>query len=111
MCQTHRSLFNVDSFVIHPGLITRWMALVMIVDSAPRYENLISEHCLHHVGACMCKPLLCNVTSDLLSVLFKSETPPSQVFVVICPDRHALSYQDSLKYSLLDFHLKCKAGA
>lgn len=79
MCQTQRSLFNVDSFVMHPGLITGWMALVMIVDSAPQYENLISKHCLHHVGARMCKPLLCVVnyaTSDSLSVFLKVKLLP-----------------------------------
>lgn len=41
MCQRQHSLFNVDSFVMHPGLITGWMGLVMNVDSAPRHENLI----------------------------------------------------------------------
>lgn len=74
MCQTQHSLFNVNSFVMHPGLITGWMALVMIVDSAPRYENLIAKHCLHHVAAQLCKSpqrTINNVTSDLLCLKVK----------------------------------------
>lgn len=39
MCQTQRSLFNVDSLVMYQGLITGWTALVTIVGSAPQYEN------------------------------------------------------------------------
>lgn len=54
MCQTQHSPFN-DSFVMHPGLITGWIVPVMIVDSAPWYENLIAKHCLHHVAARPCK--------------------------------------------------------
>lgn len=59
MCQTQHSLFNVDSFVMHLGLITGWMTLVIKVDSAKWYENLIARHCLHHVAAQLCQCLLC----------------------------------------------------
>lgn len=64
---------------MHPGLITGWMALVMIVDSAPRRENLIAKHCLHHVAARLCKSPLCiinYVTSDLLSPFLKVKLLP-----------------------------------
>lgn len=59
MCQTQHSLSNADSFVMHPGLISGWMALVMIVDSALRHENLIAKRCLHHVAAQLCAAPCC----------------------------------------------------
>lgn len=74
MCQTRHSLFNVNSFAMHPGLITGLMGLVMIVDSAPRYENLIAKHRLHHVAAQLCKSPLStinNIISDVLCLKMK----------------------------------------
>lgn len=91
MCQTQHSLFNVDSFVMHLGLITGWMTLVMKVDSAKWYENLIARHCLHHV---VCISV---VTPGPLRVLL--EVKVLAVFVSVCLDKN---FQAQLKHCLPD---------
>lgn len=50
MCQTQHSRFNVGSLIMHPGLITGWIAPVTIVDSAPRRRKLIAKRLAGPLG-------------------------------------------------------------
>ena len=111
MCQTQRSLSNADSFVMHPGLISGWMALVMIVDSALRYENLIARRSLHHVAAQLCAAPQCiinYVTSDLLSVFLEMDLLPVKCLLwFVLTGTNELSGLFETQF-VRNFRLKCK---
>lgn len=97
---------------MHPGLVIGWMAPIIIVDSAPQDENLISKQHLGCAGASMGTRLLCiinSVTIDSLRVSLKGRLlPVRRLLWCDLTGMHKLSGLSEI--GLSDFHMKCKTG-